>query len=127
MAHYVGACHCGTVRFEIDTSEPLDPYFRCDCSLCARKGAVMGQAPRAALKVTQGQEALSVYRWNTHEAEHFFCKHCGIYTHHVMRGATDTIGVNMACVEGVDIFALGEVQVGGGSQLSLVVSGQEQA
>lgn len=123
MALYRGNCHCGAVKFEIDTREPLDPYFRCNCSLCARKGAVMGQAPRAALTVTQGQEALSVYRWNTLEAEHFFCKHCGIYTHHVMRGATDYIGVNMACVEGVDVFALDEVVVGGGSQLSLVASG----
>lgn len=120
MPHYRGSCHCNAVKFEIQTDEPLDPYFRCNCSLCSRKGAVMGQAPRAALQVTQGQDDLSVYRWNTQEAEHLFCKHCGIYTHHVMRGATDYVGVNMACVQGVDVFALGEVVVGGGSKLSLV-------
>ena len=120
MSLYRGSCHCNTVKFEIQTDEPLDPYFRCNCSLCSRKGAVMGQAPRASLQVTQGQDDLSVYRWNTQEAEHFFCKHCGIYTHHVMRGATDYVGVNMACVQGVDVFALAEVVVGGGSKLSLV-------
>ena len=120
MTLHLGSCHCGGVRFEIDTEERLDPYFRCDCSLCSRKGAVMGEAPRAALRVTQGASLLSVYRWNTGEAEHFFCSRCGIYTHHVMRGCTDRIGVNMACIDGVDVHALGDVVVGGGRRLSLV-------
>jgi hypothetical protein len=120
MKTHLGSCHCGTVRFEIHTDEPLDPYFRCDCSLCARKGAVMGEAPRAALRVTAGADKLGTYTWNTGEAQHHFCSVCGIYTHHVMRGCTDRVGVNMACIEGVDVFAVGPVQVGGGKSLSLV-------
>jgi len=120
MNTYLGSCHCGTVRFEIRTSEPLDPYFRCNCSLCARKGAVMGEAPRAALRVTAGADKLSTYTWNTGEAQHHFCSVCGIHTHHVMRGCTDRVGVNMACIEGVDVFDVGPVQVGGGKSLSLV-------
>lgn len=120
MTRHLGSCHCGGVRFEIETDERLDPYFRCDCSLCSRKGAVMGEAARSALRVTQGEALLSVYRWNSGEAEHFFCRRCGIYTHHVMRGCTDRVGVNMACIEGVDVHALGDVVVGGGRRLSLV-------
>ncbi|MCP5283772.1 MAG: GFA family protein [Burkholderiaceae bacterium] len=120
MTKYKGSCHCGAVQFEVKTNEPLDPYFRCNCSLCSRKGAVMGEAAREDLMVTQGEELISTYTWNTGEAQHYFCKVCGIYTHHVMRGATDRIGINMACVEGVDVYAVGEVQVGGGKNLSLV-------
>jgi len=120
VTKYVGACHCGSVRFEVVTDEPLGPYFRCNCSLCSRKGAVMGEAAREDLKVTQGEEFISTYTWNTGEAQHYFCKVCGIYTHHVMRGSTDRVGINMACVEGLDVFAVGEVQVGGGKNLSLV-------
>lgn len=120
MKTHLGSCHCGTVRFEIHTDEPLDPYFRCDCSLCARKGAVMGEAPRAALRVTAGADKLGTYTWNTGEAQHHFCSVCGIYTHHVMRGCTDRVGVNMACIESVDVFAVGPVQVGDGKSLSLV-------
>ena len=33
---------------------------------------------------------------------------------------TDRIGVNMACVEGVDVFAAQDIVVGGGKKLSLV-------
>lgn len=120
MTTHLGSCHCGGVRFQVDTDEPLDPYFRCDCSLCSRKGAVMGEAARSALKVTKGEDLLSVYRWNTGEARHYFCKVCGIYTHHVMRGATDRVGVNMGCIQGVQVHALGEVVLGGGRKLSLV-------
>jgi len=80
----------------------------------------MGAAPRESLKVTQGEALLSKYQWNTREAEHFFCKVCGIYTHHVMRGETQTAGVNMACIQGFDIFALGEIEVGEGRDLSVV-------
>ena len=49
MTKYVGSCHCKAVQFEVAAEERLDPYFRCDCSLCSRKGAVMGEAARTAL------------------------------------------------------------------------------
>jgi hypothetical protein len=120
MSNYRGSCHCGGVRFEIDGEQRLGPFFRCDCSLCSRKGAVMGAAARSSLVVTSGGELVSTYAWNTHEAQHYFCRVCGIYTHHRMRGETETVGVNMACIEGFDVFALGEVDVGDGKSWSVV-------
>jgi hypothetical protein len=120
MTKYVGSCHCRGVRFEVETEERLDPYFRCNCSLCSRKGAVMGEAARTALTVVAGESLLGIYSWNTGEAQHYFCKVCGIYTHHVMRGCTDRVGINMGCIEGIDVHALGDVVVGGGQKLSLV-------
>lgn len=120
MPVHKGSGHCGKVRFELDPKEALGPYFRCSCSLCAHKGAVIKQAGRDEFWVTDGEDPLSVYRWNTGEAEHCFCQHCGIYNHHVMRGATAYIGVNMACIEGFGVYAAGEVVVGGGAELSTV-------
>jgi len=125
MSKCLGSCHCGAVKFELSTSESLGPYFRCNCSLCSRKGAVMGEAPKSALRVTEGQEFLSLYQWNTRDAEHYFCQRCGIYTHHVMRGATEFVGINMGCIEGINVFALEPVSVGGGSKLSLVTSARD--
>jgi hypothetical protein len=120
MSKYLGTCHCGGVQFQIETEHPLGPYFRCNCSLCSRKGAVMGATPRTSLQVTQGAELLSRYQWNTMEAEHFFCKICGIYTHHFMRGEVQTAGVNMACIANFDVYALGDVEVGDGKDWSVV-------
>ena len=127
MAKYFGSCHCKAVRFEIETEQSLGPYFRCNCSLCSRKSAVMGAAPRESLRVTTGAEELGTYTWNTHEAQHYFCKVCGIYTHHVMRGETTTVGLNMACIEGIDVFALREVEVGDGKNSWSLVQGASAA
>ena len=123
MTKYIGSCHCGSVRFEVDTDQPLGPYFRCNCSLCSRKGAVIGAAPRSALSIIAGQDLISTYTWNTHEAQHYFCKVCGIYTHHVMRGQTHTVGLNMACVEGFDVFGQGHIEVDDGKSGWSVVQG----
>jgi len=83
----------------------------------------MGAAARSALAVTGGANLVSTYIWNTGEAQHYFCKVCGIYTHHVWRGRTDRVGVNMACIEGVDVYALEDVEVGDGKKFSLVGRG----
>jgi hypothetical protein len=127
MTKYIGSCHCGGVRFEVDTDQPLGPYFRCNCSLCSRKGAIIGAAPRSALTVVAGQALISTYTWNTHEAQHYFCRVCGIYTHHVMRGQTRTVGLNMACIEGFDVSAHGGVQMEDGKNGWSVVKGDSAA
>jgi hypothetical protein len=124
MNRYLGSCHCGGIRFEITTEHTLGPYFRCNCSLCSRKGAVIGEAPRRAFHVTAGSDLIATYVWNTGEAQHYFWKVCGIYTHHVMRGRTDTIGINMACIDGIDVYAL-DVVLDDGKQLSLVGHGSD--
>ena len=36
---YRGSCHCGAVEFQAKSN--LAQTFRCNCSLCRRKGAVM--------------------------------------------------------------------------------------
>ena len=118
MRTIFGSCHCRAVNFEITTDESLGPYFCCNCSLCSRKSAVMGETPRSSLRVTAGLGALSAYVWNTGEAPHYFCKVCGIHTHHVMRGRTDTFGVNMACIAGVDIYTLADIDIVDGRHLA---------
>jgi hypothetical protein len=75
-------CHCGAVEITVQFDNGLENIRRCDCSLCKRKGAVMAMVPTTHLSVTKGRDNLTLYQWNTKVAEHFFCKTCGIYTHH---------------------------------------------
>ena len=79
----------------------------------------MSSVPMDQFRLLQGQEALSVYKWNTMVAEHYFCSHCGIYTHHRRRLAPDEYGFNIACLDGVDPFSYMDVPVFDGSSLSL--------
>jgi hypothetical protein len=103
-------CHCGAVELEVTLPEGLVSARRCDCSFCARRGAIAVSAPLDGVRVVKGAENLTLYTWNTGTAKHYFCKTCGIYTHHRRRSNPNEYGVNAACLEGVNPRDLGEVR-----------------
>ena len=35
---YTGGCHCGKVRYEVETA--LTPVLDCNCSICQKRGAL---------------------------------------------------------------------------------------
>jgi hypothetical protein len=113
-------CHCGAVVFEVTLENGLEKLRRCNCSLCKRKGAVMASVPLDRLRILKGSEKLSLYQWNTKTAKHYFCSVCGIYTHHQRRSNPYEYGFNVACVEDVDPFKLGDIPVRDGASASLV-------
>lgn len=115
-----GKCHCGAVEFEVELENGLEDLRRCNCSLCRRKGAIMATVPVERLRVVKGMHMLTLYRWNTETAKHYFCKRCGIYTHHQRRSNPSQYGFNVACIEGVDPFALGDIRIGNGAAQPLV-------
>ena len=104
-----GRCHCGAVVFEVPFDGAWKKLRRCDCSLCRRKGAIMASVPVETLRIVEGHDALRLYQWNTKVAEHWFCGTCGIYTHHRRRSDPSEYGINLGCVEGVDLEALGDI------------------
>ncbi len=86
-----GSCHCGKVRFSVESDTPY-PFSRCYCSTCRKLNGGGGytvniMADATTLKV-EGEENLSVYRSalndrGAYEADGLgfsrrnFCKHCG--------------------------------------------------
>lgn len=108
-------CHCGTVVLSVEFRDGLKNIRRCDCSLCGRKGYIMASVPMAQLQIVKGRDALSLYQWGTHVAEHYFCSKCGIHTHHRRRSNPSEYGVNIACVEGVKALSYGNVPIGNGN------------
>jgi len=105
------ACHCGAVQFELTLPRGLVDPRRCDCSFCRLRGAIAASVPLAGLKILKGEEQLTLYQFNTRTARHYFCSVCGIYTHHQRRSNPREYGFNVACLEGVNPFELGEVPV----------------
>ena len=73
-----GGCHCGSVRFRVKLSDGLSTARRCDCSFCRMRGAVAVTAPLDGLEVVKGADKLTLYRFNTGAAKHYFCSVCGI-------------------------------------------------
>lgn len=106
-----GACHCGKVRFHVKLVDGLRTARRCNCSYCRMRGAVAVSAQVGDVTILEGEDALSVYAFNSHTAKHFFCSTCGIYTHHQRRSNPNHYGVNVACLEGLSPFDFAEVPV----------------
>lgn len=106
-----GACHCGAVRFHVRLREGLRSARRCTCTYCRMRGAVAVTAELGDLQILEGKEKLTLYRFNTGTAKHYFCSICGIYTHHRRRSNPNEYGVNAACLEGVSPFDFEEVVV----------------
>ena len=111
-----GSCHCGAVRFDVTLTEGFASARRCTCSICRMRGAVAVTSTPDAFAISQGEDKLATYRFNTKSAEHHFCSVCGIYTHHKRRSNPNQLGVNVACLEGVSPFDFREIVVFDGSR-----------
>ena len=112
--HHTATCHCGAVELRLHLPHGIVEPRRCDCSMCRRRGAIAASVPQNGLQVVRGAEQLRLYQFNTHVAEHWFCSVCGIYTHHRRRSNPREFGYNVACLQGIDPFALGEVPTNDG-------------
>ncbi len=108
---HTGTCHCGAVEFVVSLPNGLVNPRRCDCSMCRRKGAIVASVPLDGITIVKGHQVLSVYRFNTMTAEHYFCSICGIYTHHKRRSNPNQYGFNVGCLKGVNPFELEQVPV----------------
>lgn len=88
--HLEGSCHCGKVRFTVESAEPV-PFMRCYCSICRKTAGTGGYAINLGA-VTQtmkvkGKRHLRIYRArlpnegkagiHLSSARRYFCAQCG--------------------------------------------------
>jgi hypothetical protein len=99
-----GGCHCGRVRLKVVAD--LDRVTYCNCSMCSKKGFLHLIVPPEEFELLSGKDDLTTYTFNTGVAQHTFCKHCGIHAFYVPRSDPDKIGVNVRCIDGIDLAAL---------------------
>ena len=100
MRKYEGSCHCGAVRFEIESDFP--ELTKCDCSLCRRRNALKVKVHESRLRLLSGADSLAEYTFHTKTARLYFCRVCGIYPFHRKRVTPDHFGVNVHCLAGFD-------------------------
>jgi hypothetical protein len=108
---YKGQCHCGKVSFRFQAE--LSEVVKCDCSLCQKRNALMVTVEKAKFEISQGQEELTLYKWNSGVALHYFCGLCGIYVYHQRRTNPELLSVNASCIDNLDLGALPVRQVDG--------------
>lgn len=99
---YKGGCHCGAIRFNVETD--LGKVITCNCSMCARAGTMLNFVPAEQFTLEKGEEALSNYHFNKKVIDHLFCKHCGIKAFARGKGwdGKAAVGVNIRCLDDFD-------------------------
>lgn len=111
MPTYLGSCHCGRVRFKVDTQ--IDHVRACDCSICRRRGALIHRVEEQDLQLLTPLEELSTYKFHTRQATDYFCPTCGILPVRRPRTAPHLWAINVRCLEDVDLDSLRVERVNG--------------
>lgn len=99
---YTGGCHCGQVRYEVTVD--LARVIECNCSICAKTGALLAFAPADRFRLLAGEESLTDYQFAAKRIHHLFCSRCGIRS--FARGTgpdgAPMVAINVRCLEGVE-------------------------
>ena len=112
-ATHHGSCHCGAVQYTVEL-DLAAPAVACNCSMCGRAGTLLAFVPAEKFTLDQGEQNLSIYKFNKHVIDHMFCKTCGIKP--FARGKVakgDTVAVNVRTLDDVDVFTQPTTQYDG--------------
>ena len=99
---YRGGCHCGAVAFEVEAPAVLE-VSECNCSICSKSGYLHLIVQNDQFHLLKGEEMLSTYTFDTHEAKHKFCKICGIKSFYIPRSHPDGFSVNARCLDDAEV------------------------
>ncbi|XP_021068946.1 centromere protein V [Mus pahari] len=98
LVKHTGGCHCGAVRFEVWASADLH-IFDCNCSICKKKQNRHFIVPASRFKLLKGAESITTYTFNTHKAQHTFCKRCGVQSFYTPRSNPGGFGIAPHCLD----------------------------
>ena len=99
-------CHCGAVEIQVNFKKEIEKLMRCNCSMCKRKGTVVTTINKEDLKIIKGEDKIKIYQFNTKIAKHHFCSECGVQTHNLRRSDPNTYGINMGCIDEIEVNKL---------------------
>ena len=106
MAKYAGGCHCGGVRYEVETT--LEPVMSCNCSICQKRGALLTFVPAGNFGLRAGGEDLRDYQFAKKTIHHLFCPRCGVgsFSRGKAPDGGEMVAVNVRCLDDIDIGKL---------------------
>lgn len=109
---YQGSCHCGAVRFEADL-DLGDGTSRCNCTLCAKTRYWKAIVKADALRLLQGEDVLTDYRFGSKTIHHLFCRRCGVkpFGRGDLEGFGEFYAINVACLDDVTDAELAQAPV----------------
>jgi hypothetical protein len=75
-----GGCHCGALRYELETALPLEqlPLRACQCAFCRAHGALSTSDPAGIVRLEIAAPPIR-YRFGLKTADFLVCSRCGNY------------------------------------------------
>lgn len=110
---YSGGCHCGSVRYEVETD--LASVMTCNCSHCHAKGVALTFVDPPQFTLLTPHAPLSEYRFNTKRIAHLFCPACGVesFARGIDKAGNEKIAINARCLQDVDLDTLAITKLNG--------------
>lgn len=106
MKKHSGGCHCGRVRYEVETD--LASVISCNCSICSKKGLILTFVPKERFSLVSGEGDLADYRFNKHVIHHLSCATCGVesFARGTAPDGAEMVAINVRCLDDLDLSAL---------------------
>ena len=98
MKEYLGSCHCEAVKFKFVADESVE-VWNCNCSICNSYNYQHLFINHEDFELISGDQELSSYKFGTKNAEHLFCKICGIKSFYQPRSHPDMYSINLKCLK----------------------------
>ena len=113
MKKHSGGCHCGRVRYEVETD--LASVISCNCSICSKKGLILTFVPKERFSLVSGEGDLADYRFNKHVIHHLSCATCGVesFARGTAPDGAEMVAINVGCLDDLDLSALTPTQFDG--------------
>lgn len=94
-----GSCHCGAVQFEVNGE--FAQGTSCNCSICQRKGYILGFVSDSNFQLVKGSEYLTDYQFGKKRINHTFCKVCGVsaFSSGLSPKGDSVKAINLRCLE----------------------------
>jgi len=109
-----GGCHCGGLRWTLDTGIALADFAprACDCDFCTRHRSAWVSDPNGALRLRDAGGHVRRYRQGSAQADFLFCGSCGVLVavtctgaDGVLRGAINRNGFDERQLLGPEVVA----------------------
>ncbi len=98
---YHGSCHCGAVKYKAKMD--LAMLVQCNCSICSKKGTIHQRISPEDFELLLGEDDLTLYQFDSKEAKHLFCKHCGIHSFSHPRFDPSKITINVRTLDDYEV------------------------
>jgi hypothetical protein len=104
-----GDCHCGQIKVEFSSEQPISDFSprACQCGFCKRHEAAMISDPKGQLTLAINDSGAAIYRFGLGITDFHICAFCGVFVAATWRDddGIDYGVLNIRALSTTEVFA----------------------